>query len=53
MLSAMRRIIQMCVLVGLIVSLNSCGLPVAMGRSVGRAFNGLQNLGQAVGGVGT
>lgn len=51
MLEDMLRVIQMCVLASLILSLSSCGLPVAMGRSMGRALNGLQNLGQAVGGV--
>jgi hypothetical protein len=51
MLTRMFRVIQMCVLASLILSLSSCGLPVAMGRSMGRALNGLQNLGQAVGGV--
>ncbi len=46
MLRGMLRLIQFCVVVSLALSVSSCGLPVAMGRSVGRAFNGLENLGR-------
>lgn len=44
MLRPMLRMIQICLLVSMALSLNSCGLPMAMGRSVGRALNGIQNL---------
>ncbi len=40
----MKRITQLLVLAGLVVSLNSCGLPAALGRSAGRAVNGVAGM---------
>jgi hypothetical protein len=36
MLAGMKRFLQMITLVGVMLSLNSCGLPGALTRSVGR-----------------
>lgn len=39
MLRAMKRILHLIVLAGLVLSLNSCGLPGAVVRSAGRLVN--------------
>jgi len=40
----MQRFLQRFVLMALVVTLNSCGLPGAMGRSTGNLFRSLSNL---------
>jgi hypothetical protein len=40
----MKLIVKTCVLAALLLSLNSCGLPGAVGRTVGRAYQGLDEM---------
>jgi hypothetical protein len=40
----MKRILKFGAVVALLISLNSCGIPGAMGRTVGRAYEGLDRL---------
>jgi hypothetical protein len=40
----MKKIFKWLLLLALGLSLNSCGLPGAIGRSLGRAVNGLDNM---------
>jgi hypothetical protein len=44
MLRAMKRILQLIVLAGLVLSLNSCGLPGAVVRSAGRLVDSASTL---------
>jgi len=48
----MKRLIQISSLVALLLSLNSCGLPAALGRSAGRALQGAGNVANSVMGTG-
>ena len=40
----MKRILQLAVLATIALSLNSCGLPAALGRSAGRVLSGVEGL---------
>lgn len=44
MLSAMKRFLKLSAIAGILISLNSCGLPGAVGRSAGRAYQGLDQM---------
>ena len=40
----MNRILQLAALAAIALSLNSCGLPAALGRSAGNLVNGVGNI---------
>jgi hypothetical protein len=48
----MTRILKWCAIAAMLISLNSCGLPVALARSAGSVLNGVGSLADAAGGLG-
>lgn len=48
MLLAMKRFLKITAIAAILISLNSCGLPAAIGRSAGRAYQGLDQMAASV-----
>jgi hypothetical protein len=44
----MKRMLQLAALAAIALSLNSCGLPAALGRTAGNVVNGVGNMANSV-----